>query len=66
VQKKEKDREHPANFSEFSRSLFFGQLIAWPPLHALLLFYSLCDFVNRAANRLRLVLLSDLWFSDAL
>jgi hypothetical protein len=50
----------------FKIPVFLGRLIAWPPLHALLLFYFLCDFADPAANRLRLVLLSDLWFSDVL
>jgi hypothetical protein len=63
---KEKDRVLHENVLNVQDPCFFGRLIAWPPLHALLLFYSLCDFANRAANRLRLVLLSDLWFSDAL
>ncbi len=37
--------------------LFFGQLIARPPLHALLLYIFLHDSADPAAYRLRLVLL---------
>jgi hypothetical protein len=66
VQKKEKDRVLHENVLDVQDPCFFGQLFAWPPLHALCFYIFYCDFANPAANRLRLVLLSDLWFSDAL
>jgi hypothetical protein len=66
VQKKEKDRVLPENILDVQDPCFFWAALRLAASACPFAFLFLCDFANRAANRLRLVLLSDLWFSDAL